>query len=466
MTRRLQTSYLLLAAFILLVVALPLGITYTKRAEDRLLSDVERDARVMAGLVEERVEASDTSGVSTVTERYAAQTSGRVVVVDSAGISLSDTSQSGTTPRDFSTRPEFKEALSGTQSSGIRPSDTLDDEIAYVAVPIASGSSVKGAVRVTFSTDDLREQVRDYWLRLGLLIALVLGLAGALGWLMSRWAIAPIAMLEAGAEQLATGDLSGRISIESGPPELRDLGRTFNVMAGRLESLVNSQRAFVADASHQLRTPLTAMRLRLESLEDELAGGNNDAAQTELDAVTEETERLGRLVEGLLAIVSGETRGAATVAVDVAALADDAVERWGALAAERSVQLQRTGVESARAISLSGALEQVFDNLIDNALEVSPPGSAIEIDVENLSPQRSVRLSIRDHGPGMSAEERERATDRFWRGPTSAPTGTGLGLAIVKQLAEGSGGTIDLCAPAHGGGLEVVVMLNAARPVS
>ena len=460
MTRRLLASYLLLATFILLVVALPLGITYTRRAEDRLLNDVERDARVLGSLLEERVEAGDTAGVATISRGYAQQTGGRVVVVDPDGISLVDSGDASDAPRDFSTRPEFVKALDGRQASGIRKSGTLNDELAYVAVPIASGRGVSGAVRVTFSTERLREQVRDYWLKLGLLTALVLGLAAGLGFLMSRWTLGPVEALEEGAERLAAGDLSGRANVDRGPPELRQLASTFNLMATRLERLVDSQRAFVADASHQLRTPLTALRLRLETLEDQV--GEDPGASAEVDAIAAEVDRMGHLVEGLLALARSEGGNVATVTVDAAQVADAAIVRWEALAAERDVTVVRHGVDRARCAAVDGALEQVVDNLVDNALDAVPAGTSIEITVTTPGGPRPVEVRVRDHGPGMSDDDRARATDRFWRGPASAPSGTGLGLAIVQHLVEAGGGTFELCAPAEGPGLEAVVRLAPA----
>ena len=462
MTRRLLASYLLLATFILLVVALPLGITYTRRAEDRLLNDIERDARVLGSLLEERVEAGDADGVATVSRGYAEQTGGRVVVVDPEGISLVDSGARSDLPRDFSTRQEFEKALDGRQSAGIRRSGTLNDELAYVAVPIASGEGVTGAVCVTFSTERLREQVRDYWLKLGLLTALVLGLATGLGLLMSRWTLGPVGSLEEGAELLAGGDLSGRANVERGPPELRHLASTFNVMATRLERLVDSQRAFVADASHQLRTPLTALRLRLETLEEQV--GDDPATSAEVDAIAAEVDRMGHLVEGLLALARSEGGSVATVTVDAAEVADDAVGRWEALAAERDVAVVRHGVAHARCAAVDGALEQIVDNLVDNALDAVPAGTSIDVTVVTTNGPRPVEVRVRDHGPGMTADERARATDRFWRGPASAPSGTGLGLAIVQHLVEAGGGTFELCEPADGTGLEAVVRLAAADP--
>ncbi len=463
MTRRLVLSYVLLAAFVLLVVELPLGLTYAARAQDRLLADVERDARVLAGLVEERVESGDDAAVAVIAEQYSAQSDGRVVVTDADGISVVDTDQPDGGPRDFSTRPEIEVARSGRQATGIRRSDTLGQELAYVAVPISSDGVLNGVVRVSFPTDEVREQVRDNWLRLGLLSVLVLAGAAALGGVGARWATGPVEQLEAGAARLAEGDLTGRAEVDRGPPELQHLAVTFNDMAARLEVLVGSQRAFVADASHQLRTPLTALRLRIESLEDALDDEHTDPelARADLEAIDAELERLGELVEGLLALARSETGAAATEPLDAAATADDAVARWRPLADEHGVALRLDAPERAMARAMPGSLDQILDNLLDNALGVAPADSSIEVTVR--SGDREVEVSVRDHGRGLTAQDRARATDRFWRAPDAAPGGSGLGLAIVDQLARVSGGSTSLDAPAEGSGLVVTVRLPRER---
>lgn len=456
MTRRLLASYVLLAAFILVLVELPLGLSYAGRAQDRFLSDVERDARVLSTIVEERTEGGEPDAVRVAADRYADRADGRVVITDREGRSIVDTGAE--TSRDFSTRPEVRSALDGTRASGLRLSDTLGAELAYVAVPVVSDDGIMGALRISYPTDELDRQVRNNWLRLGGLSLLVLATAAAVGWLVARWATAPVIELEDGARRLATGDLAARTEVNRGPPELRRLGATFNEMASRLEVLVVSQRAFVADASHQLRTPLTALRLRLEAL-DELTRDDRPVAR-ELEAVADEVQRLGHLVEGLLAIARSESR-TATIDVDAAALARDAVDRWSALAAERDVRLQLDAPERAMSRFVTDGLQQVLDNLLDNALDAAPSGSAIEITV--VATDDHVEIRVRDHGPGIPDELLGRATDRFWRGPAPSPGGTGLGLAICAELARSSGGTLRLESPPHGAGLVVRVGLVAGR---
>jgi signal transduction histidine kinase len=457
MTRRLVVASLLLATFVLLVVELPLGLTYAGRQQDRLLADIERDARVLAGLIEEELEAGDAAAVEPTVAGYAEQTGGRIVVTDDAGVSVVDTDRPTEPPRDFSTRPEIAAALDGSQRSGIRRSETLGEELAYVAVPVTSGPQVTGAVRISFLTDELREQVRENWARLALLSVLVLAASAGFGWLVARWAVAPVDDLDAAAEQLADGDLGVRVDPDHGPPELRRLSSTFNGMAGRLESLVGSQRAFVADASHQLRTPLTALRLRLDGIAELLGSGDAAGARGELEVVERELDRLGQLVEGLLALARSEAAAPALTTVDAAAVTRDAELRWGDLAAEAGLRLEVHADGPAPARVVAGGLEQVLDNLLDNAFEVAPRGSAIVLAVLDGTP---VHVTVRDHGPGLGAESRHRATDRFWRAPDAPSGGTGLGLAIVSELVRSSGGEVELCEPGDdGGGLLVDVRL-------
>ena len=466
MRARVLLAFVLMTAFVLALVELPLGLTYASRQQERLLADIERDARVLGSLIEEQVERGDVAGIATTVNRYDERTGGRVVVTDGTGRSLIDSDADGEVNRDFSTRPEIITALDGGQSVGVRPSETLGDDLAYAAVPIASDGRVAGAVRISFETSTLQQQVRDNWIRLGLLSVLVLAASAALGWIISTWVIRPISELRRATTQLSGGDLQARSHLDHGPPELVELGATFNTMAERIEALVASQDAFVADASHQLRTPLTAMRIRLDNLDDLVTEHPDDraAATGEIDALVHEVDRLNTLVEALLSLARAGDAGTALASVDVADLVRDAALRWEPLATERNVAMRAVAPDHAPVMAIDGGVEQVLDNLIDNALEVAPAGSAIELTVRTAP--SAVQVIVRDHGPGMDAASRERALDRFWRAPGAAGNGSGLGLAIVAELVRASGGSIELLTADDGPGLVVAVTLSAERVAS
>ncbi len=459
MTRRLLLSYLTISAFTLLVLGIPLGINFAHNERSALTTDLERDATVIATLVEESLEEGTGPDPVTIAADYQDRTGARVVVVDADGISVADSDDPAANRRDFSTRPEFEQALAGDRVSGTRYSETLGERILFVAVPVASAGEVHGAVRVTRETAEVDARIRRNWLTLGLIGLIVLAAVSVVGFLLARSVTQPVRALDAAAVAIAAGDLSARAEVDRGPPEVRSLARQFNRTAARLEELVSSQRAFVADASHQLRTPLTALRLRLENL----GAGAPDSGRDDLDAAVGEATRLSRLVEGLLTITRAEGTRPERVTVDAAAVARERADAWEALAEERGARIDVDAPASAGALAVEGGLEQVLDNLLDNALDVAPPGSVITVRVER--DHDAVTIHVVDQGPGMSAQDRARALDRFWRGGSARSGGSGLGLAIVDQLVTAGGGTVDLRA-AEPSGLDVAVRLRAAAPPS
>lgn len=452
MTRRLLISYLTITAFVLVVLVAPLGITAAARERERLEVAIERDASAVASLAEEALEnAQALDRIRPALERYAAG-GGRIVVVDARGFSVEDSDAPGGLARDFSTRPEIRAALAGERSGGVRTSTTLGHDLLYVAIPVASGGVVHGAVRISYPTSTVDARVRSNWLRLGGLAAAVLASVAGAGLVLARGVTEPVRRLEAASHQLAGGDFAVWVPEDDGPPELRALARSFNVMAGRIDQLIGANRRFVADASHQLRTPLTALQLQLETLE----GARPAQRRDKVEAALAETERLGRLVESLLVLARADAGPMAEVTVDLADAVRDRVAVWGPVARERDVEVTVEVPPDTPVRAMSGAIEQVLDNLLSNAIAASPPGRPVGLTV--LAHGTDVELHVTDRGPGMTAEQRERAFERFWRAPEASGRGFGLGLAIVHQLVTASGGEVRLQA-AVGGGLDAVVVL-------
>jgi len=337
------------------------------------------------------------------------------------------------------------------------------------AMPVYAGSSPPnaqwvGTVILAKSTQSLDHEIVALWVILGSVAAAGLIAAALLAFGLARWVSRPLKGLDAAARRLADGDLAIRAKVGSGPPELRRLGTTFNTMAGRLEALVHGNRAVIADVSHQLRTPLAALRLRL----DLLAADTDPDTGHELAGALDELARLSRLVDGLLTVARAENVVPVPVAVDVAEVTRERVVAWHPVADDRSIVLVATaagagsGLGSALGVGRSGGtlvlawigeghLEQILDNLIANALDALSPGHLVRL---TTSPTAAgVRITVTDNGPGMSAEDRERAFLRF---TTSSPNGTGLGLAIVHRLATSNGGTARLD-ETPGGGLTVTL---------
>ena len=457
MARRLLATYLTITALALAVVVVPLGRVFADREHDRLVFDIERDAQAVASLVEDDLEEGRSPEIRPVLADYA-KSGGRIVVVDRDGISVADSQHLDRAPRDFSTRPEIIAALDGERTSGTRDSETLGTGLVFVAIPVASGGRVHGAIRVTYPTSKLDARVRSTWLRLGGLALVVLALVAVVGMAFARGVTRPVRRLEQASHRLADGDLDVRVPTDDGPPELRSLAETFNTTAERLAQLVESQRRFVADASHQLRTPLTALRLRLETLEPTLPPD----ARPKVAAALAETERLARLVSSLLVLARTDASSPEPVTVDAASVVRERVDSWRPVAADQDVRLTGHAPPALLVLAVPGAIEQVLDNLLSNALEVAPEGTEVEVSIgvdDGLA-----ALHVRDEGPGMPAEARRRAFERFWRPPGTSSEGFGLGLAIVDQLARASAGDVRLDSGPDDAGLDVVVRFPTAAP--
>jgi signal transduction histidine kinase len=458
MARRLLVTYLTITALTLAVVVVPLGRVFADREQNRLTSDIERDAQVAASLAEDDLEAGTTPSIDSTLADYR-DTGGRIVVVDSDGVSVADSDDLDGPPRDFSTRPEIAAALDGQRTSGTRGSETLGADLLYVAVPVASGGTVHGAVRITYPTSAVDARIRSTWIRLGLLSVVVLALVAAVGVLFANGVSRPVRRLQQASARLAAGDLTARVDVDDGPPELRALADTFNTTAVQLDHLVESQRRFVADASHQLRTPLTALRLRLETLTPHVA----EPARPKLDAAIAETHRLGRLVQSLLVLARTDATATEPVPVDLNALVADRVNAWAPVADEQAVRLSGSCPPDLGVLAVPGAIEQILDNLLSNALDAVPDGTEIVVRVEVH--EDTVDLHVIDQGPGMDPDARAHAFERFWRPADDHAVrtgGFGLGLAIVDQLAAHSGGRARLQTGPDGRGMDAVVTLRRA----
>jgi signal transduction histidine kinase len=428
-TRRLLLSYLALTLGVLIALELPLGILNAHNLRQDLRAKVQRDALTMGSLAEDSLEHKRPvdPNVRAAVTRYAEESDARVVVRDASGRVIV-TSANG--------RDGDREAVHGL----------------LVTVPVSANGRVFGTVGVTYPTSSTDRRIARDWFGLGIAAAVVLAAAALLGLLLSRSVSRPLRRVEHAAQRIGDGELDARAPESEGPDDVRRLARTLNETAAKLETLVRSQEDFVADASHQLRTPLTALRLRLENLERDVAPPGREA----LAAAMTETDRLSRLVSELLALARPQDQVDAAEAIDVTALAAARAEAWDALAAERELRIQTEG-RPARARAGAGRVEQVLDNLLSNAVDASPPGSTIRLS----SGRRNgwIELHVVDEGPGLSAEARARAFDRFWH--AGAGEGSGLGLAIARKLVEVDEGEIALQA-APAGGVDAVVRLRPA----
>jgi signal transduction histidine kinase len=305
--------------------------------------------------------------------------------------------------------------------------------------------------------------VHTTWLVLAAAGLGVLAAASLIGFVLARSITRPVQALERATAQLAEGRITDPPATDHGPPELRRLAASFTRTATRLQHLLHAQQAFASDVSHQLKTPLTSLRLRLENFEPHLA----PCAQDSLDKALGELERLSRMVQGLLALARLENTEIRAEAADLNTLVADRADIWTAFADEQQVDIIVSEGTSVPVLAVPGALEQIIDNLLSNALRVSAPGTSVTLAVITTPVQGTrtppmAELHVIDQGPGMTEAERHRAFDRFWRAPQADHDGTGLGLPLVRHLTRAGGGEVTLEA-APGGGLDAVVRLRHAE---
>lgn len=459
---RLMTALMSVTLLVLLVQDIPLGFYLNQVEHDRIITALERDSAVLASRSSESLttpSVSDDAKLAELATKYRDAGGARVIITNTNGtvVATSDIQQASVGD-SFSSRQEIQNALNGQISSGHRFSTTLNQELLYVAVPVIAGDSVVGAVRLTYPNQAVSDAVNGQLWILSLVILIAIAFAGLVGYIVSISVTRRISRLTEATQTLAEGDLTIRADDSAGAPELRALAHSFNDMAARLESLITQQRTFAADASHQLRTPLTALRLRLERAHD-LLDADPAGAADRLAAAEAEADRLGNLIEGLLLLSRTEARNAPLIPVDLAVVARERVEHWKALAAENGVTLHYTGPATAPVFAVDSACDQIIDNYVDNALVVSPNPGNIVIRVDVDADHSSVH--VLDEGPGLSERDCERAFDRFWRGK-SDKEGSGLGLAIVAQLAQASRGHVAL-RPRTEGGLDASARFASAR---
>ena len=456
MRRLLLASFLGIVLVALAISSVPFAFFIQTVERERLLTTLERDAFVIAGKAEEALESlspSDLRPVRDLAQDYRDAGGARVVVTDEQGIVIvTNDPEENRAGVSYLSRPEFAEATAGQISTGERYSETLGLTLVYVAVPVFSGQNIVGAVRLTFDKAVIDAEVSRQLTGILIVALTTLALGGALALILSRTLASGIRELEHASEAFAGGDFSARAREDVGPSDIRALAGGFNAMAEKVSALVETQRRFASDASHQLRTPLTALMLRIEGLRESV---KPTAKVTErFDALEQEIARLNRLIDGLLALGRAGAEKTPVISVDASTLARERVESWRSLAEESGVTLDSHIEDNVAITAAETALEHILDVYIDNALAVSPAGSTITVLLTREG--SAVTLLVQDEGPGVSDEVARRAFDRFWRGGSSYE-GSGLGLAIVKELADASGASVALESRENGGAQARVV---------
>ncbi|HSK57693.1 MAG TPA: HAMP domain-containing sensor histidine kinase [Actinomycetospora sp.] len=458
MRTRLLVVFSVLAGLVVLGLGLPLAAASASAATSRLFADRLGDTTRDAALAQRAVSDDDPGALAAELARYDDLYGIAAVVLDRDGRVLAASRPA--VPGGADRRVAL--ALAGQRSEPPGTAWPWDAEPLLLAEPVLVGGEVRGAVVTVSPTAPAHAETLRAWAALGGAGLVALGAAVALALPLVRWILAPVESLDAGTAQVAAAVRAGRaprpVGDGRGPPELRRLSRHFDQMAATVTHALDSQRAFVADAGHQLRHPLTALRLRLQNVGAALAvpGARvDDDLREEHGAALEETDRLAGVLEALLELARTDGRPVAPVPVRVDPVLADRLEAWRVLAEHDGLRLGCRGPGGLVISSDPLLLATVLDAVLDNALKYSPPGGEVVMTTARVDGR--VEIAVRDHGPGLAPDELARATDRFWRGATTASdTGSGLGLAIAARGTERGGGELALELP-DDGGLRVVL---------
>lgn len=353
-------------------------------------------------------------------------------------------------------------------------SQALDDEpisarlIEQSLVQLESGELVVVSQQIegqlvdleTLTNERALDQLRTYSFgALALLFILSLGV----GWVVAGRALRPIERITAVARDIQATDLSRRIDLAGPDDELRRLAGTFDAMLVRLDRAFEGQRRFIHDASHELRNPLATIRTNLEVALADPHASPEDLRQT-AEVVDRTADRMRRVVDDLLAYARSEMPDVEHTLIDLGHLADEVIEEFDGVAEAAAVELVSHTSGDPMVRGDADALRRVLANLLTNALEHAPSGTAVVVQVAGN--EDSVALSVADRGPGVPVEDRNQVFLRSWRGAGSSgrrPGGSGLGLTIVRQVVESHGGTVTVADNDGDGGACFLVSLDRAE---
>jgi signal transduction histidine kinase len=442
---RLLVAFAYVLVLVIVALAVPLALSTQHRIDREVRTQAADGAQLVAASASGRLD--QPGQIDTLVGKVARDLGARVIVVGRTGSLLADSARPGTRGVAYGSRPEIVEALAGRTVQGRRRSDTLNAQLLYTAVPVVKAGRTVGAVRVTQSVDALdREVRRDQYALVGIgALALAFGLAVA--WFVAGSLARPLGQLASTARRVGSGDLEARGAVE-GSAEQQEVARAFNTMADRLTHALEAQREFVANASHQLRTPLTGLRLRLEAAD---MANTDPSVRDDLAAAEAETLRLARLVTNLLTLASADAPAPPSELVDLGRAAREAEVRWSARAEHEGRGIVARHDAATFGQGNADDMATSLDNLIENALVHTPKGSTVSLTWGRDGPEAFI--AVLDEGPGISPADAEVAFQRFRRGAArpAGRGGTGLGLAIVGALAARWGGSASLQPRAEGG---------------
>lgn len=453
---RVRITLVALLLLAVLALAVPLSLSLAQRRTAVLVAERDRQLSALA----DAAATVDSPVLQGLLDRYYGVYGEGVVAIDADGRVLASRGLAPTDPGVASAADHAVVNAPAAPQSRIWPWSRRQ---MLTTAGIRKDGELVGAVVTAVDTSAAARNVAIgwVWVAAGCLALLALGLLVARA--LTRWVLRPVDGLERAVAAMTEG-VSGPPAHVAGPPELRHFTAAFNTMAQVVRSSLEHQRRLVADASHQLRNPLAAVRLRADTLEDCVTEGG----QSTYRSMTAELDRLEHLLQQLLRLARAEE---ASSSRKIGMSADDAHTAVAEVIRERTSFWQPVAVSNDQCLRCDAGspgpvvrvsrhdVEQLIDVAVDNALHYAGPGATITVEVMSDGP--SADLVVSDDGPGLPDADLAKALTRFWRGARDT-AGTGLGLAIASEIVAGHGGDLRL-EPAPEGGLLVRYRLPVAE---
>lgn len=417
----------------------------------QLRQELESKAHVVAHAVAPTLSPTtpdNPAALSRIVDGWRRYSNMRVTVADATGAirAATLTEQVGETVDDPK-RPGMREALSGKKNSTTWKSPNFGyEDTMYVNLPVreTDDGPILGVVRVAYSLAQIQTNVGR--IRITFMLS-VLGYA-VLIVLLTIWLagtiVSPVEQLDESAQELAAGNLSHRVKVQ-GTDEITHLGATLNRMAERLQMLEGLRRQYVSNVSHELRTPLAAIRGMAETIQQH-GETDPDLRRRYLPRIISQTERLARLASQLLDLAQIESGNLISrfAPVHLGEVLTEVTQTCAGGASERGVEVITRVEPDLPPLEGDGdRLEQVFINLIDNAVRHTPPGGSVTASIRRI--EQNLEVVIEDTGEGIPAEHLPHLFERFYRvdaARSRSGGGTGLGLSIVEQIVMGHHGSI------------------------
>lgn len=460
--------YFFATLLILAVVYIVALLTIQDFQARQTLAMLRNKAVLIADELEGRSDIAGSADVEKMCRRLGRQTATRISVILPDGKVVGDSEKDPDQMENHLSRPEVSAAMQGSESSSTRYSNTLKQSLMYFGFPVVRDGRVVAVVRTAVPLATVQETLSKLHQRIGVTVLVAIVLAALTSYLVARYVSRPLEEMRRGALAVADGDYNLRLS-SHGSEEIGGLAESMNSMAAQLRDRINTvtsqknelqamltrlthlenvRRDFVANASHELKTPVTSIKGFVETLQDGAAEKPEDRRRF-LEIIARQAERLDSIIGDILSlsrIEHEEERNAIPTTIErIRPVLDDAVSVCADRAERKKISIAVSCDADLEAGLNAPLIEQAVINLLDNAIKYSGEGTTTSIDA--IKDSAGLRIRVSDQGQGIPPEHLPRIFERFYRVDKSRSRqlgGTGLGLAIVKHIANAHKGSVDV----------------------